>query len=142
MLAHLGRRWLDILLRSRHPLRLRSVSSGEAHLSIECCGKGWRRQSSLHPRSLGCEDLRDLGWIWIPRRRNLRFPTCECVEGRMDGNRGTKVVPQESPLPEEVTGVLVVVVVGLGVGVIVGVVSLHSNGRLLPEGCGQTGRRA
>ena len=142
MLAHLGRRWWDLLLPSRHPLRLRSVSSGEVRLSTECCGNGWRRQSSLHPRSLGCEDLRGLVRIEIPRRRNLRFPPCECVEGRMEGIRGTKVVPQESPLPEEVTGVQMVVVVGLGVDVIVGVVSLHSNGRLLPEGCGQTGRRA
>ena len=60
----------------------------------------------------------------------------------MEGTRGTKVVPQESPLPEEVVGGRVVVVVGLGVGVIVGVVFLHSNGRLLPVECGQTGRRA
>ena len=60
----------------------------------------------------------------------------------MEGIRETKVVPHESPLPEGVTEVLVVVVVGLGVDVIVGIVSLHSNGRLLPEGCGQTGRRA
>ena len=60
----------------------------------------------------------------------------------MEGIRGTKVVPQESPLPEEVTGVQMVVVVGLGVDVIVGVVSLHSNGRLLPEESWRTGRRA
>ena len=60
----------------------------------------------------------------------------------MEWIRVTKVVPQESPLPEEVVGVQVVVVVGLGVGVIVGVVSLHSNGRRLPEESWQTGRRA
>ena len=60
----------------------------------------------------------------------------------MEGIRVTKVVPQESPLPEEVTGVQVVVVVGLGVGVIVGVAFLHSNGRLLPEEFWRTGRRA
>ena len=142
MLARLGRRWLDLLHRSRHPLRLRSVSSGEVRPSTECCGMCWRRLSSLHPRSLGCEDLRGLVRIGIPRRRNLRFPPCECVEGRMEGIRETKVVPQESPLPEEVVGARVVVVVGLGVDVIVGVVFLHSNGRLLPDGCGQTGRRA
>ena len=140
MLAHLGRRWLDLLLRFRHPLRLRSVSSGEAHLSIECCGKDWRRQSSLHPRSLECEDLRDLGWIGIPRRRNRRFPPCECVVGRMEGIRGTKVVPKESPLPAEVVGGWVVVVGGLGVGVIVGVVFFRPNARLLPEESWRTGR--
>ena len=60
----------------------------------------------------------------------------------MEGTRETKVVPQESPLPEEVAEVLVVVVVGLGVDVIVGVVSLRSNGRRLPEESWQTGRRA
>ena len=60
----------------------------------------------------------------------------------MGGIRETKVVPQESRLPEEVVGARVVVVVGLGVDVIVGVVFLHSNGRLLPDGCGQTCRRA
>ena len=54
----------------------------------------------------------------------------------------TKGVPLWSPLPEEVTGERVVVVVGLGVVVIVGEVFLHSNGRLLPGGCWQTGRRA
>ena len=142
MLARPGRRWWVLLLQSRLPQRLRSVSSGEVHLSTECCGKGWRRLSSLHPLSLGCEARRGLVRIGIPRRRNLRFLPCECVEVRMEGIRETKVVPQESPLPEVVTEVLVVVVVGLGVGVIVGVVSLHSNGRLLPEECGQTGRRA
>ena len=60
----------------------------------------------------------------------------------MEGIRETKVVPQESPLPEEVVGGRVVVVVGLGVVVIVVVVSFHSSGRLLPEESGQTGRRA
>ena len=60
----------------------------------------------------------------------------------MEGIRETKVVPQESPLPEEVAGARVVVVVGLGVDVIVGVVSLYSNGRRLPEESWQTGRRA
>ena len=85
MFAHLVKHWLDLLLRSRHPLRLRSVSSGEAHLSIECCGKGWRRQSSLHPRSLGCEDRRGLVRIGIPRRRNLRWPSCECRGGEWSG---------------------------------------------------------
>ena len=60
----------------------------------------------------------------------------------MEGIRGTKVVPQESPLPEEVTGVQVVVVVGLGVEMIVGVAFLHSTGRLLPEESWRTGRRA
>ena len=114
MLARLGRRWWDLLLRSRHPLRLRSVSSGEVRLSTECCGRGWRRRSSLHPRCLGCEVLRGLGWIGIPRRRNLRFLPCECGEGRMEGIRETKVVLQESPLHEEVVGGRVVVVVGLG----------------------------
>ena len=142
MRARLGRRWWVLLLRSRHPLRLRCVLSGEVRLSTECCGRGWRRLSSLHPRSLGCEDLRGLVRIGIPRRRNLQCPPCECVAGRMEGIRGTKVVPQVSPLPEEVVGARVVVVLGLGVDVIVGVVFLHSNGRLLPEGCGQTGRRA
>ena len=142
MLARLGKRWWDLLLLSRHPLRLRSVSSGEVRLSTECCGKGWRRLSSLHPRSLGCEDLRGLVRIGIPRRRNLRFPPCECVEGRMGGILETKVVPRGSPLAEEVVGARVVVVVGLGVDVIVGVVSLHSNGRRLPEESWQTGRRA
>ena len=142
MLARLGRRWWDLLLRSRHPLRLRSVSSGEVRLSTECCGKGWRRQSSLHPRSLGCEDRRGPVLIGIRRRRNLRCPPGECVVGRMEGIRVTKVVPQESPLPEEVVGVQVVVVVGLGVGVIVGVAFFHSIGRLLPEEFWRTGRRA
>ena len=142
MLARLGRRWWVLLLRSRHPLRLQSVSSVVVLLSTECCGKGWRRQSSLHPRSLGCEGRRGLVRIGIPRRRNLRFPPCECVVGRMEWIRVTKVVPQESPFPEEVTVVLVVVVVGLGVDVIVGVGSLHSNGRLLPEEFWRTGRRA
>ena len=60
----------------------------------------------------------------------------------MGGIRETKVVPRGSPLPEEVVGARVVVVVGLGVDVIVGVVFLHSNGRLLPEEYGQMGRRA
>ena len=60
----------------------------------------------------------------------------------MEGIRETKVVPQESPLPEEVAGGRVVVVVGLGVVVIVVVVSFHPNVRLLPEESGQTGRRA
>ena len=62
----------------------------------------------------------------------------------MEGIRETKVVPQVSPLPEEVTGERVVVVVGLGVVVvvIVVVVSLHSNGRLLPDESWRTGRRA
>ena len=142
MRARLGMRWWVLLLQSRLPRRLRSVSSVEVRLSTECCGKGWRRQSSPHPRSLGCEDLRGLVRIGIPRRRNLRFLPCECVELRMEGIRETKVVPQESPLPEEVTGVLVVVVVGLGVGVIVGVVSFRPNARLLPGESGQTGRRA
>ena len=54
----------------------------------------------------------------------------------------TKVVPHESPLPEEVVGVQVVVVVGLGVGVVVGVAFLRSTGRLLPEEFWRTGRRA
>ena len=142
MLAHLGRRWWDLLLRSRHPLRLRSVSSGEVRLSTECCGKGWRRLSSLHPRSLGCEDRRGPVLIGIRRRRNLRCPPGECVVGRMEGIRETRVALQESPLPEEVVWVPVDVVVGLGVGVIVGVASLHSNGRRLPEESWQTGRRA
>ena len=142
MLARLGRRWWDLLLRYRHPLRLRSVSSGEVRLTTECCGKGWRRQSSLHPRNLGCEVLRGLVRIGIPRRRNRHLLPGECGEGRMEGIRGTKVVPQESPLPEEVVGARVVVVVGLGVDVIVGVVFLHSNGRLLPEESWRTGRRA
>ena len=57
----------------------------------------------------------------------------------MVGILETKVVPRESPLPVEVT---VVEVVGVAVVVIVGEVFLHSNGRLLPGGCGQTGRRA
>ena len=142
MFARLGRRWWVLLLRSRHPLRLQSVSSGEVRLSTEYCGKSWRRLSSLHPRSLGCEDLRGLVRIGIPRRRNRHFLPCECREGRMEGIRETKVVPQESRLPEEVVGARVVVVVGLGVDVIVGVVSLHSNGRQLPEESWQTGRRA
>ena len=60
----------------------------------------------------------------------------------MEGIRVTKVVPLESPLPEEVVGVQVVVVVGLGVGVIVGVAFFHSIGRLLPEEFWRTGRRA
>ena len=60
----------------------------------------------------------------------------------MVGIRGTNVVPQESPLPEEVVGVQVVVGVGLGVGVIVGVAFFHSIGRLLPEEFWRTGRRA
>ena len=142
MLARLGRRWWVLLLPARLPLRLRSVSSGEVRLSTECCGKGWRRQSSLHPRSLGCEVLRGLVRIGIPRRRSLRFLPCECGVGKMVVIPGIKVVPQGSPLPEEVTGVRVVVVVGLGVGVIVGVVSFRPNARLLPGESGQTGRRA
>ena len=142
MRARLGRRWWVLLLQYRLPRRLRSVSSGEVHLSTECCGRGWRRRSSLHLRSLGCEARRGLVRIGIPPRRNRHLLPGECVVGRMEGIRETKVVPQESPLPEEVTGVQVVVVVGLSVGVIVGVVFLHSNGRLLPEECGQTGRRA
>ena len=142
MLARLGRRWWVLLLRSRHPLRLRSVSSGEVRLSTECCGKGWRRQSSPHPRSLGCEDLRGLVRIVIPRRRSLRFLPCECGVGKMVVIPGTKVVPQGSPLPEEVTGVRVVVVVGVGVVVIVVVVYYRPSVRLLPEESGQTGRRA
>ena len=116
MLARLGRRWWVLLLQSRLPLRLRSVSSGEVRLSTECCGNGWRRQSSPHPRSLGCRDLRGLVRIGIPRRRNFRFLPCECVEGRMEGTRGTRVALQESPLPEEVVWGPVDVVVGLGVG--------------------------
>ena len=60
----------------------------------------------------------------------------------MEGIRETKVVPQESPLPEEVVGARVVVVVGLGVGVIVGVVFFRPNARLLPEESWRTGRRA
>ena len=60
----------------------------------------------------------------------------------MEWIRVTGVVPQGSPLPEDVTEVLVVVVVGLGVVVTVVVVSLHPNVRLLPEESGQTGRRA
>ena len=60
----------------------------------------------------------------------------------MEAIRESKVVPQESPLPEEVVGGRVVVVVGLGVGVIVGVAFLRSNGRLLPEESWRTGRRA
>ena len=60
----------------------------------------------------------------------------------MEGIRETRVALQESPLPEEVAGVRVVVVVGWGVDVIVGVVSLHSNGRRLPEDSWQTCRRA
>ena len=62
--------------------------------------------------------------------------------GEMEGILETKVVPQESPLPDEVAGGQVVVVVGLGVVVIVVVVSFHPNVRLLPEESGQTGRRA
>ena len=142
MRARLGRRWWVLLLQSRLPRRLRSVSSGEVRLSTVCCGKDWRRQSSLHPRSLVCEGRRGPVRIGIPRRRNLRFPPCECVEGRMEGTRGTRVALQESPLPVVVVGMQVVVVVGLGVDVIVGVVSLHSNGRLLPEESWRTGRRA
>ena len=60
----------------------------------------------------------------------------------MEGIRGTKVVPQGSPLPEEVMGGRVVVVVGVAVVVIVGEVFLHSNGRLLPVESWRTGRRA
>ena len=142
MRARLGRRWWVLLLQSRRPLRLRSVSSGEVRLSTECCDKGWRRLSSLHPRSLGCEDLRGLVPIGIPQRRNRHFLPGECGVGRMEGIRETRVVLQGSLLPEEVAGVRVVVVVGWGVDVIVGVVSLHSNGRRLPEESWQTGRRA
>ena len=142
MRARLGRRWWVLLLQSRLPRRLRSVSSGEVHLSTECCGRGWRRRLSLHLRSLGCEALRGHVRIGIPQRQNLRFPPGECVVGKMEEIRETRVALQESPLPEEVAGVRVVVVVGWGVDVIVGVVSLHSNGRRLPEESWQTGRRA
>ena len=56
--------------------------------------------------------------------------------------QGTRVAPLGSPRPEEVTGGLVVVVVGLGVVAIVVVVSFHPNVRLLHEESWQTGRRA
>ena len=142
MRARLGRRWWVLLLQSRLPRRLRSVSSGEVHLSTECCGRGWRRRSSLHLRSLGCEARRGLVRIGIPQRRNRHLLPGECVVGRMEGIRETRVALQESPLPVGVVGVQVVVVVSLGVAVIVGVASLHSNGRRLPEESWQTGRRA
>ena len=60
----------------------------------------------------------------------------------MVGIRETKGAPLWSPLPVEMVGGRVVVVVGLGVGVIVGVVFLRPNARLLPEGSWRTGRRA
>ena len=142
MLASPGRRWWVIPLPARLPRQLRSVSSGVVRLSNEYCGKGWRRQSSLHPRSLGYEGPRGLARIGIPRRRNLRFRPCECVVGRMVVIQGTKVAPLWSPLPVEVMGGRVVVVVGLGVVVIVVVVSFRPNVQLLPEESGQTGRRA
>ena len=142
MLANPGRRWWVLPLPARLTRQLRSVSSGVVRLSNEYCGKGWRRQSSLHPRSLGYEERRGLVRIGIPRRRILRFLPCECVVGRMVGIRGTKVAPLGSPPPLEVAGGRVVVVVGVGVVVIVVVVSFHPNVRLRPAGSGQTGRRA
>ena len=142
MRARLGRRWWVLLLQSRLPRRLRSVSSGEVHLSTECCGRGWRRRSSLHLRSLGCEARRGHVRIGIPQRQNRRFPPGECVVGKMEEIRETRVALQEPPLPVGVVGVQVVVVVGLGVEVIVGVAFLHSTGRLLPEESWRTGRRA
>ena len=142
MLANPGRRWWVLLLPARLPLRLRYVSSGVVRLSNEYCGKGWRRQSSLHPLSLGYEDLRGLVRIGIPRRRTLRCRPGECVGGRMVGIRVTKVAPLWSPRPVEVAGGRVVVVVGVAVVVIVVVVSFCPNVRLLPEESGQTGRRA
>ena len=142
MLARPGRRWWVLPLLARLPRQLRSVSSVVVRLSNEYCGKGWRRQSSLHPLSLGCEDRRGLSRIGIPRRRILRFLPCECVVGRMVGIRETKMAPLRSPLPVEVAGCRVVVVVGLGVVVIVVVVSFRPNVQLLPEETGQTGRRA
>ena len=142
MLASPGRRWWVLILPARLPLRLRSVLSGVVRLSNEYCGKGWRRQSSLHPLSLGYEDLRGLVWIGIFWRLIFWCRPCECVVERMVGIRETKVAPLWSPLPVEVAGGRVVVVVGLGVVVIVVVVSFHPNVRLLPEESGRTGRRA
>ena len=61
MLANPGRRWWVNPLPARLPRQLRSVSSGVVRLSNEYCGKGWRRRSSLHPRSQGYEDRRRRG---------------------------------------------------------------------------------
>ena len=60
----------------------------------------------------------------------------------MVGIRETKVAPLGSTLPVEVAGGRVVVVVGLGMVVIVVVVSFHPSVRLLAEESGHTGRRA
>ena len=55
MLASPGRRWWVLPLPARLPCQRRSVSSGVARLSNEYYGKGWRRPSSLRPRSQGME---------------------------------------------------------------------------------------
>ena len=129
-----GRRWWVLLPPVQLPRRLRSVSSGVARLSNDYCGKGWRRPSSLHHRSRGYEDLRDLAC--------LRVLPCECAVWRRVVIQGTKVAPLGSLLPVVVTGGQVVVVVDLGVIVIVVVVSFRPNFQLLPAESWQTGRRA
>ena len=136
MLASPGRRWRVLPLPARLPCQRRSVLSVVVRPSNEYCGKGWRRRSSLHPRSQGYEDRRGLVRIGIPRRRILRFLPCEYAVGRMVGIRGTNVAPLGSPPPVVVAGGQAVVVVVLGVDVGVVVVSSRPNAPRRPGGHG------